>query len=62
MFFSGNKKEIKKLSEFLEYDIEDIVLSNLHKKINSNRITWKRWKDYALYQPEVAQKDYQAKM
>ncbi len=37
MFFSGNKKEIKKLSEFLEYDIEDIVLSNLHKKINSNR-------------------------
>ena len=39
MFFSGNKKEIKKLSEFLEYDIEDIVLSNLHKKINSNRIT-----------------------
>jgi len=33
-FFSGNKKEIKKLSEFLEYDVEDIVLSNLHKKIN----------------------------
>ena len=25
-------------SEFLEYDVEDIVLSNLHKKINSNRI------------------------
>jgi len=36
-FFKGDKKEIKKLSEFLEYDIEDIVLSNLHKKINSNR-------------------------
>lgn len=36
-FFSGDKKEIKKLSEFLEYDIEDIVLSNLDKKINANR-------------------------
>ena len=34
-FFSGDKKEIKKLSEFLEYDVEDIVLSNLYKKINS---------------------------
>ena len=36
-FFSGDKKEIKKLSEFLEYDVEDIVLSNLDKKINANR-------------------------
>lgn len=36
-FFSGDKKEIKKLSEFLEYDVEDIVLCNLDKKINSKR-------------------------
>jgi len=36
-FFSGDKKEIKKLSEFLEYDVEDIVLSNLDKKINAKR-------------------------
>lgn len=36
-FFSGDKKEIKKLSEFLEYDVEDIVLSNLDKKINEKR-------------------------
>jgi len=35
-FFSGDKKEIKKLSEFLEYDVKDIVLSNLDKKINAN--------------------------
>jgi hypothetical protein len=36
-FFSGDKKEIKKLSEFLEYDVEDVVVTNLHKKINANR-------------------------
>ena len=36
-FFNGDKKEIKKLSEFLDHDIEDIVLSNLHRKINEKR-------------------------
>tara|TARA_R110002110_G_scaffold53643_3_gene154668 strand:- start:3510 stop:4085 length:576 start_codon:yes stop_codon:yes gene_type:complete len=36
-FFSGDKKEIKKLSEFLDCDVEDIVLSNLHRKINEKR-------------------------
>ena len=36
-FFSGDKKEIETLSEFLEYDVEDIVLSNLDKKINTNK-------------------------
>tara|TARA_Y100000034_G_C6891757_1_gene410353 strand:- start:571 stop:1146 length:576 start_codon:yes stop_codon:yes gene_type:complete len=36
-FFSGDKKEIKKLSDFLDYDVEDIVLSNLHRKINGKR-------------------------
>ena len=36
-FFGGEEKEIKKLSEFLEYDIEDVVLSNLHKIINKKR-------------------------
>ena len=36
-FFGGEEKEIKKLSEFLENDIEDVVLSNLHKIINKKR-------------------------
>jgi len=38
-FFSGDKKEIKKLSEFLDHDVEDVVLTNLDKKINANRKT-----------------------
>jgi hypothetical protein len=36
-FFNGDKKEIKKLSGFLEFDVEDVVLSNLHRKINSKK-------------------------
>lgn len=33
----GDIEEIESLSEFLEYDIKDIILKNIHKKINHRK-------------------------